>query len=353
MSLPGRPKGASRGAQPEGTSVISPTFAPCGTWPSVISAARIAAGGKPLSSPRLDGGHIHWLEARAAEGGRLVVRQAGQAEPLNAEGSNVRTRVHEYGGGAYLVAGGLLCHSRFADNLVVAQAPGQSPRLLTHEPAHRHADFVMDAPRQRLIAVREDHSGGGHEPRNALVALPLSGGPGPVLAEGHDFYAAPRLSPDGSTLAWLAWNHPQMPWQGTELWQARVAADGSLQRPERLAGGADESLCQPLWSPDGRLFVVSDRTGWWNLYRAEAGGLQPVCPMQAEFGEPQWVFGQAMYGFASESEIIATCIVQGTSQLGRIDLGSGAWQPLPTPFTHLDDLQVGPDFVVALGQRHK
>lgn len=326
----------------------APTVAPYGTWPSIISAERIAAGAKPLSSPRVDGSQIHWLEGRASEGGRLVVRRAGVQEPLNAEGSNVRTRVHEYGGGAYLVSGGVLYHANYADNRVIEQVPGRPPRVLTGEAAHRHADLVMDAGRQRLIAVREDHSGGGHEPRNMLVALPLAGGVPVVLAEGHDFYAAPRLSPDGSALAWLAWNHPQMPWQGTELWQARIGEGGLLETPVRLAGGADESLCQPLWSPGGELFVVSDRTGWWNLYRADPQGLQPVCPMEAEFGEPPWVFGQAMYGFAGDMEIIATCIVQGMSRLGRIDLATGRWQEIPTPFTSLDDLHLGPGFAVAL-----
>lgn len=333
------------------------TTAPCGTWPSPISAERIAAGGKPLYAPRLDGAQVYWLEGLPAEGGRLVVMQAGSSAPLSAAGVNVRSRVHEYGGGAYIVAGGTAYYSNFGDRLVYAQPLGghsvstppasSLPTALTHDPERRHADFELDAPRRRLIAVCEDHTGPG-EARNSLVALPLAGGASHTLASGFDFYAAPRLSPDGAQLAWLCWRHPQMPWSGTELWLADVGADGALAQPRRLAGGASESLCQPLWSPEGRLYVVSDRSGWWNLYRVEGDTLHPVCPREAEFGEPQWVFGQAMYGFASEHEVIATCVVQGASELGRIDLRSGGWTPIATPFTDFDDLRMGPGFVVAL-----
>ncbi|HSI60566.1 MAG TPA: prolyl oligopeptidase family serine peptidase [Ideonella sp.] len=326
----------------------APSQAPFGTWPSPISAQRIAAGGKPLYAPRLDGGQLYWLEGLAAEGGRLVVMKAGSAHPLSPAGSNVRSRVHEYGGGAYIVAGGTLYFSNFVDNLVYAQPEGQAARPLTQDPAQRHADFELDAARQRLLAVREDHSVAGAEARNTLVALPLGGGPAQALAAGFDFYAAPRLSPDGSQLAWLCWRHPQMPWNGTELWLAQVAPDGSLAQPHRVAGGPTESLCQPMWSPAGQLYVVSDRSDWWNLYRVEGGELQPVCPMEAEFGEPQWVFGQAMYGFAGEHEVIATCIVQGLSRLGRVDLRSGAWSEIATPYTSFDDLVVGPGFFAAL-----
>lgn len=332
--------------------MTSRAVAPYGTWPSPITAQRVAAGSKPLSAPRIDGEHVYWLEGRAAEGGRVAaVRGAPGAAPqmLSPSPYNLRTRVHEYGGGAYIVAGGVLYFSNFADNLVYRQSPAGAILALTHDPLQRHADFELDAARRRLIAVREDHTQAGHEPRNLIVALPLRAGePAVELASGFDFYAAPRLSPDGRQLAWLCWNHPLMPFNGTELWLADVAADGRLAQPRRIAGGADEALVQPRWSPDGRLYVVSDRSGFWNLYRVHGDPLQPVCPMQAEFGRPQWVFGQSMYGFVDAGEAIATCIEQGVSRLGRIDLLSGAWQPIATDFTDFDDLHVGPGFVVAL-----
>jgi dipeptidyl aminopeptidase/acylaminoacyl peptidase len=328
------------------------TRAPFGTWKSPISAQQIAAGGKPLSTLRLDGSHIYWLEGLATEGGRVAAVRARTDQPgevLTAQPYNVRTRVHEYGGGAYVVASGILYFSNFADNLVYGQDAAGDVRPLTHNSQHRHADFEFDATRRRLIAVREDHSHSDQEARTSLVALPLDSGEVQVeLAAGFDFYAAPRLSPDGRQLAWLCWNHPLMPWNGTELWLAEVGADGRLEHASKLAGSETESLCQPAWSPGGQLYVVSDRSGWWNLYRVAGRTLDAVCPMQAEFGEPQWVFGQSMYGFTGEQEVIATCIEQGVSKLGRIDLPTGRWHPIATDYTDFDDLHVGPGFVVAL-----
>ena len=328
------------------------TIAPFGTWTSPISAQRVAAGSKPLSSPRLDGAQVYWLEGLTAEGGRVSAVRAGTGsacERLSAAPYNLRTRVHEYGGGACTVANGVLYFSNFADNLVYRQSADGDVQPLTRNGLHRHADFELDAARQRLIAVREDHTGSDREPRNSLVALPLAGGDDQSeIASGFDFFAAPRLSPDGRQLAWLCWNHPSMPFNGTELWLAEVEADGMLARARRIAGGDSESLCQPQWSPDGQLHVVSDRSGYWNLYRVADAALQPVCPMQAEFGRPMWVFGQSMYGFNGASEVIATCIEQGVSRLGRIDLVTGRWKPIVTDYTDFDELRVGPGFLVAL-----
>jgi len=329
----------------------APTVAPFGSWKSPVTAQWVAAGTRPLAAPQIDGEHVYWLEGRAAEGGRVAaVRGApdGGSAVVTPPPFNVRSRVHEYGGGALLAAGGALYFSNFADNLVYRQKGLAQAEALTANGLHRHADFVLDRGRQRLIAVREDHSQPDREARSSLVAIGLSGGAESELAGGFDFYAAPRLSPDGRQLAWLCWNHPLMPWQGSELWLADVDVGGELVRSRRIAGGADESLCQPLWSPRGQLFVVSDRTGWWNLYRVEGQALQAVCPMKAEFGRPQWVFGQAMYGFTGGDEIVATFIEQGTSKLVRIDLKRGTSHPLDTRFTDLDDLCTGAGFVVAI-----
>lgn len=348
-----------------------PTIAPYGSWKSPITAQRLAAGTRPLAAPQIDGEQVYWLEGQAGEGGRVA---AVRAEPngcgvvVTPAPFNVRSRVHEYGGGALLVAGGTLYFSNFSDNLVYCQHGDAAPQALTANPQQRHADFVLDPRRQRLIAVREDHSRPGEEARNSLVAIALpgeggeggaqsgpsgpSGASGPSrpseLAAGFDFYAAPRLSPDGRQLAWLCWRHPHMPWEASELWLAEVAESGELVQPRRIAGGADESLCQPLWSPRGELFVVSDRTGWWNLYRVVGETLHAVCTMQAEFGRPQWVFGQAMFGFTGSDEIVAIAIEQGLSRLLRVDLASGRAQAIETPFTDLDDLRAGPGWVVAL-----
>jgi dipeptidyl aminopeptidase/acylaminoacyl peptidase len=334
---------------------VSAVGAACGTWPSPVSAARVAAGSKPLSSLRIDGARIHWLQGLPEEGGRVaaMVSAPGASLPrlITAAPLNVRTRVHEYGEGAYAVAGETLYLSNFADNLVYRQDAQGAARPITRDSAQRHADFELDAARRRLIAVREDHRAGSQEPRNSLVAIACEGAADPVeLAVGHDFYAAPRLSPDGRRLAWLAWNHPSMPFFDTELWLADIAADGALVAPRRIAGGIGESLAQPQWSPDGSLVVVSDRSGWWNLYRVDAhDALEALCPMSAEFAHPQWVFGRSMFGFNGANEIIATCIEQGVSRLGRIELATRRWTPIASAYTDIDELRVGPGFVALIG----
>jgi dipeptidyl aminopeptidase/acylaminoacyl peptidase len=333
---------------------------PCGTWPSPITAQRIAAGTRPLSQPRLDGAAVYWLEGLAAEGGRVTAMalQPGQAPaPLTAAPLNLRNRVHEYGGGAYAVRDGEMVFSNYVDNCVYRQRGSGPTRALTSDGQRRYADFEFDPLRRRVIAVCEDHRASDQEARASLVALALDGEAEPVeLAAGFDFYAAPRLSPDGRQLAWLCWCHPQMPWDGNELWLADVADDGRLAGARRIAGGPTEALCQPAWSPDGVLHVVSDRSGWWNLYRldsgpAEAGAtdaLRPVCPRPAEFGAPMWIFGQSMYGFDGDDAIVAIAIEQGLCRLGRIDRRSGEWMPIATPWTELDALQVGRGQVIAL-----
>ncbi len=334
--------------------MTTPITAAYGTWQSPLSAQRVAAGVKPVSGPRIAGDTIFWLEGLPAEGGRVAaVRNVanGAAQPLTPAPFNVRSRVHEYGGGAYALAGQTLCFSNFADNLVYAQTPTAAPRPLTTDSSQRHADFEYDAGRNRLIAVREDHSSAGHEPVNGLVSLPLDGeASSAVLASGFDFYAAPRLSPDGRQLAWICWNHPNMPWNGSELWLADVEPQGRLSNQRRIAGGATESMCQPAWSPAGELLVVSDRTGWWNLYRVGVGdgvgALAPVCPMQAEFGQPLWVFGQSLYGFTSQHEMVAVCIENAVSRLVRIDLRTGSHITLESPFTDVKELRAGDGFIV-------
>ncbi len=329
----------------------TPKVAPYGTWSSPITATRVAAGVRPVAAPRIVGDRIVWLQGLPEEGGRqAIVSQGadGARRVVTPAPFNVRTRVHEYGGGAYTAAGDTVWFSNFADNLVYAQQGDAAPVPITADGTQRHADLELDAARRRLIAVREHHAGGdAHaEPVNSLVALPLDGGPSTTLVEGNDFYAAPRLSPEGRRLAWLTWSHPRMPWEGTELWLAAIADDGTLTHARRVAGGPDESLCQPVWAPDGKLYVVSDRSGFWNLYRLEVGGLVPVCPMAAEFGLPQWVFGQSSYGFTGPDEIVASCRENGRGRLLRIDVRSGAATPIATAYEDFAELRAGPGVVV-------
>ncbi|MBC7452575.1 MAG: S9 family peptidase, partial [Massilia sp.] len=327
----------------------------CGAWPSPISAAMVAAGAAPLSQVVLDGADAYWLAGRASESGRnTLLRQRGQdVREMTPAPFNVRTRVHEYGGGALLVADGTVIFSNFADNRLYMAADGADPVALgtgagsDTATTARYADFVLDHQRQRLIAVREEHAGAGH-PVNTVCAVGVDGSE-TVLVEGGDFYAAPRISPDGRQLAWLSWNHPNMPWQGTELWLAEVDAAGALSGAHLVAGGIDEAVCQPEWSPGGVLHFVSDRGGWWNLYRFDGAALKALCPRDAEFGVPHWAFGGSMYGFRSEQEIICTYIENGVSRLAQLSVASGTLAPIANPYQEIRDLRVAGSVIALLG----
>ncbi|MGO4381381.1 dipeptidyl-peptidase 5 [Pseudoduganella sp. RAF53_2] len=330
--------------------MTNPITAPFGAWPSPISADLVAAGATPLSSIVLSGNDIYWLAGRAAEAGRntLMRRRGNAVDEQTPMPFNVRSRVHEYGGGAYTVAGESVFFSHFADNRLYRKDGANAPQPVTALGRQRYADFVVDAKRQRLVAVREQHpedEGSHAQPVNTICAVGFDGGEN-VLALGDDFYSSPRLSPDGRQLAWLSWDHPRMPWQGTELWLADVHADGSLGAPRRVAGGVDESICQPEWSPAGVLHFVSDRSGWWNLYRLGPSGAEALYPMEAEFGSPHWTFGNAMYGFTPAGEIVCTYIEKGVSKLAR--LRDGVLTPIAVPYQEIRELKVGDGFAVLL-----
>ncbi|MCB0092896.1 MAG: S9 family peptidase [Caldilineaceae bacterium] len=315
--------------------------APYGSWKSPITSDLIIADSIRLGEPTLADA-IYWLELRPKEGGRQVLVQRaadGQTTDVTPAPYNVRTRVHEYGGGAYGVTPDTVYFSNFADQRLYRQAHGEPPRPVTPETALRYADYVVDTGRNLLFAVREDHRGAG-EAVNTLVKVQCDGDQagGQVLVSGHDFYSTPRLSPDGSQLAWLAWDHPNMPWDGCELWIGQVNADGSLGQTARVAGGRTESIFQPEWSPDGMLYFVSDRTGWWNLYRWQAGEVEALCPMEAEFGQPQWSFGQSTYAFASPERLICTYSRQGESHLARLNTRTLKLEVIETPYTDIRNL---------------
>jgi len=322
--------------------------APYGSWKSPITSDLIVAGTIGLGSAHLDGTDIYWSESRPTEAGRtVIVRRTcdGQITDVTPAPFNVRTRVHEYGGGAYTVDHGVLYFSNFADQRLYRQVVGQEPVPITPEVAWRYADGVMDGARQRMICVREDHTGSG-EAVNTLVAVNLDGsGEQQVLVSGQDFYASPRLSPDGSRLAWLCWNHPNMPWDGTELWVSDLASDGTLGSAHLIAGGLEESIFQPQWSPDGVLYFISDRSGWWNLYRWQ-GEIEALWPMEAEFGSPQWVFGQSTYGFESAEQLICTYSQAGCSHLARFNLRTQQFDLIETPYTEIGGVQVAAGLVV-------
>ncbi|MCG2585095.1 prolyl oligopeptidase family serine peptidase [Massilia sp. TS11] len=328
-------------------TTASKTGAVCGAWPAAISAAMVAAGAIPLSAASLDGADLLWLEGRAQEGGRttLLRRRAGHTEELTPAPFNVRSRVHEYGGGAYVAQGGRVWFSHGADNRLYLIEPGAAPRPVSApDSARRFADLVRDAQRSRLIAICEDHGAPG-PCQNRIVAIGDDGRE-TTLVEGHDFFSSARLSPDGRQLAWLSWDHPRMPWEGSELWLAEVKPDGSLGAPRLVAGAGQESICQPEWSPAGVLHFVSDRSGWWNLYRLHGGQCEPVCPRTAEFATPHWTFGNSMYGFRANGEIVCTYIEKGVSRLAA--LRDGQLRALANPYQEIRELRVHGDQAVLL-----
>lgn len=334
------------------TAEAAAVAAPFGSWKSPVTTSAIVADSLRLGQLAVDGDTIYWLEGRPKEQGRtvLVRREAdGSTTDLTPAGFNVRTRVHEYGGGAFAVADGLVYFSNFADSALVRQPLDGLPQHFRNDAGQRYADLVIDARRSRLIAVREDHRGEG-EAVNTLVSISLEGERTVrVLASGADFYSSPRLSPDGRRLAWLSWSHPNMPWDGTDLWVAELADDGSLGTPRHVAGGADESIFQPEWSPADELVYASDRSGWWNLYRDTPAGAKPLHAMAAEFGEPQWEFAMSRYGFTPDGRILCSFIRNGDAVLAWLDPASGKLVEIATPFRDIKELRVGRDFAVFLG----
>jgi dipeptidyl aminopeptidase/acylaminoacyl peptidase len=325
---------------------------PYGAWKSPITSDLIVAETISVGSPAIDGEDIYWIEGRPKEMGRqvLVKRSAdGTISDVTPAPFNVRTRVHEYGGGSYTVSNGTIYFANFADQKVYWQSQGSAPVRLTGAEAYFFADGVVDEARDQMYAVREDHTKEGQEAVNTLVAMALEDGKSSVLAGGYDFYSSPRLSGDGKKLAWLSWRHPNMPWDGTELWTAEFKADGNLSQPVLVAGGKEESIFQPEWSPGGVLHFISDRTGWWNLYAWQNGEIKPLCPKSAEFGLPQWVFGMATYGFADETTLICSYVENGELILAKLDTKTGNLTPIPVEYKPQGNLRVGKGFAVYSG----
>jgi dipeptidyl aminopeptidase/acylaminoacyl peptidase len=315
-----------------------PSIAPYGSWRSPIAPRVVAEAGRRLASPKLAGdGAIWWAEGRPAEGGRVVLMRrpaGGEPKAVTPAGTNARTRAHEYGGGAWtLVADDLVLFVDFADQRLYRQRLGEEPVPITPEPETaaglRYADFRLAPDGRTVVSVREVHGEG--EAENQIVALALDGSGEPaVLASGRDFYSFPRISPDGCWLAWTCWDHPNMPWDGTELWVAPLddTADARL-----VAGGPEESVFQPEWDAEGRLHFVSDRDGWWNLYREEGGAIERLTAEEAELGHPQWLFGGSTYAFLGDGSIAFIRCERGEERLFVREPGAERLRDLELPCT--------------------
>ena len=318
----------------------TPTIAPYGSWKSPVTADLIVQDSVSLGFIALDGDDVYWSEMRPQEAARnVIVRRTpdGQTQDVTPAPFNARTRVHEYGGLCFWIAGGDVYFSNFADQRVYRQPLGGDPAPITPPDVDlRYADGMIDRRRNRLVCVREDHRDTQREAVNTIVALDLdAGGEGDVLVSGSDFYGSPAVSPDGSKLAWLSWEHPNMPWDDTRLWVADILDDGSLGEPRAVAGVPGESVFQPEWSPDGVLYFVSDRTGWWNLYRERGAHIEAMAPMMSEFGVPAWALGSRAYAFESADRIVCQHVEDGFWKLATLDTRTMEFAPIETPYTEM------------------
>ncbi|MDH3371582.1 MAG: S9 family peptidase, partial [Gammaproteobacteria bacterium] len=319
------------------------TLAAYGSWKSPITTDRVVGSAVSLGQIALDGPDIYWSEMRPGEGGRYVVLhwRAGSMEEMLPAPFSARTRVHEYGGGAFLVQDGVLYFSNDRDQLLYRLAPGLTPQPITSGSGKRYADGVFDHWHREIVCIREDHGADG-EAANAIVSIDPDGRrEARVLVMGEAFYASLRLSPDGQHMAWLSWNHPDMPWDGTQLWLAERGPQGRPVNSRCVAGGREESVFQPMFSPDGTLYFVSDRSNWWNLYRMRDGRIEALAPMEAEFGLPQWIFGMSTYAFESAQRLVCTYHRAGNWRLAVLDTGTRRMEEMETPFSDISGVLAG------------
>ncbi len=301
-----------------------PVIKSYGSWTSPVSAAMLASKSTRIQDAWVTADDtVYWLESRPQEAGRFVLMRwdpkSQSGIEVNPAPYNARTRVHEYGGAPAAFVGDTVYFSHYQDHRLYRVTRGSPPETLTPAAKMRYADLVWDNTRSRLIAVREDHSESDIFAVNSLVAIdPAHPDTGAILADGRDFFMAPRVSPDGTKLAWVSWDHPNMPWDGTELWVGTFGTDGRIADAQLIAGGLEESVVQPLWALDNTLHFISDRTGWWNLYRLKDHQIEAILPMEAEFSGPAWQLGLSTYAFLGD-EIVAIVAQNGTDQLLRIN----------------------------------
>lgn len=312
-----------------------------GTWESPITSDLIVSKGIGFMDLAIDSSDIYWTELRPMDNGRYVVvkhSENHENDDITPSPYNVRNKVHEYGGAPSLIKDGVIYFSHFADDKLYKQI-GDEVSVITKEENLRYADLQLDAERKRIICVREDHRPetleSNNECKNEIVAVDLDSGTQTVLVTGNDFYANPRISPDGSTLAWMEWSHPNMPWDESSIWTAAFDENGLLREPKCIESGDEVSVQEPSWAPDGSLYFISDRTGWWNIYRATESGNEPVCKMDCEFSEPKWSFGNVSYTFLSDGSILCLSIQGGVFRLGTIAVGSSELQLIDQPYTEI------------------
>ncbi len=322
--------------------MLSPIIAPFGSWKSPITSDLIVAQSIKLGGVVFDNDDIYWLEGRPQEKGRNVLVKYspdGQITEITPQPFNVRSRVHEYGGGSFLVKDGVVYFVNYQDQRLYQKLPNEEPKPLTPDNKYRYADFILDTNHNHLISVCEDHRQADKECENKIISIDINTGSITTLIEGDDFYSSPRLSPDGKQLAWISWNHPNMPWDGTKLWLGNIESDGSLREIKSIAGDIDESISEPKWSPDGQLYYVSDQSGWSNIYCYKSNvNNVPIFPFTAEFSYPHWVFGLSNYTFISDKIIICAFTQDGRWYLGSLNIPHKQFSILELPYSNMASL---------------
>tara|TARA_A100001037_G_scaffold47334_1_gene38942 strand:+ start:31964 stop:33922 length:1959 start_codon:yes stop_codon:yes gene_type:complete len=294
-----------------------------GSWESVITSDFIVKETVGLSEIKVDQGDIYWIETRPSEKGRNVLvkyNPEGVNFDITSNKFSVRSRVHEYGGGSVCVNEGFSYFVNNKDQLIYKQFANNEPKQVSEKKNRRYSDLVFDKHRDHIISVRESHVNSENEPLNEIVFIDINNASNEkVIVSGNDFYSNPRISPDGKSMSWISWDHPNMPWDGNELWIADLDSEGILFNERRIISD-QESVFQPEWSPNGILYFVSDRNGWWNLFRYNKNQIEIVLEEKAEFGSPMWVFGMSNYVFATSDLIISQYTKNGYWYIGKIDL---------------------------------
>ncbi len=347
------------------------TTVPYGAWPSPVTADFATARFVSFADLKFSGDRHYWLEQRPGEGGRsvLVAANGRRRRDITPARMNVRSRVYEYGGGAYALSHDAAYFVNFLDQCIYAapldgDAPGHPPRRVTRGDAtERFGGLEWDAHRRCLIAIRERHrvAGGDAQPPrepadaprdttvNDLVRIDPATGEVFVLHEGHDFYAWPCLSESGDHLAFVVWDHPNMPWDGTQLVIADIDGAGNVSNETLVAGGMDESIYQPTWIDDDSLVYVSDRSGYWNLHAYDASGVRVAVPDDAEYGLPMWSLGSTNHVLAGRGHVVAQRIEDGEAELVIADIEHGITTPLSAGFTSYRSLTRSPAGISFIG----
>jgi len=325
-----------------------------GSWISPISASDVYGLSDNFGELQSVNDAVYFVQSDASSGGKLGIKRLdldGNVSEAVSTDFDVRTKVHEYGGSPFLGIGQSLFVTKAKDQLLYRIAPNQEPVPLTPN-GTRHADCVSYSKGSRIICVREDHREPGM-PVASLVALNLNfSGEGEVLMSGADFYSAPRVSPDNNQMAWISWDHPNMPWDHTQLWVGELEPKGGLHNARRLIEDRQGSITQPLYSPGGQLYFVADFNNWWNLYRINSQGeLEHVLDMEAEFAVPDWKLGNHNYAFESDNTIIASYNRNGEASLIRIYIDTGLTESIAVDFGEISQVVKGKNGIYFVGAK--